>query len=159
VILICYDGSADAQAATDRAGELFGEQPATVLTVWERFIDVMGRTGAGIGFAGTLDTQEIDAASEQAARERADAGAGRARRAGLRAQSQTRAREVTIAETILAVADEVGASAVVLGTRGLTGLKSLLLGSVSHAVLQRADRPVVVVPSPEIAAKRASHRP
>ena len=40
MILICYDGSADAQAATDRAGELFGAQPATVLTVWERFLDV-----------------------------------------------------------------------------------------------------------------------
>src|SRR5437899_6754520 len=158
MILICYDGSADAQAATDRAGELFGAQPATVLVVWERFIDVMGRSGAGLG-VGIVDTEELDAASEQAARERADEGAERARRAGLHAQPQTRAREVTIAETILAVADEAGASAVVLGTRGLTGLKSLLLGSVSHAVLQDADRPVVVVPSPEIAAKRASRRP
>ena len=77
MILICYDGSADAQAATDRAGELFGAQPATVLTVWERFVDVMGRSGAGLG-VGIVDTEELDAASEQAARERADEGAERA---------------------------------------------------------------------------------
>ena len=42
---------------------------------------------------------------------------------------------------------EIGADAILMGTRGLTGLKSVVLGSVSHAVLQRADRPVVVVPS------------
>jgi nucleotide-binding universal stress UspA family protein len=47
----------------------------------------------------------------------------------------------------------------VLGTRGLTGVKSLLLGSVSHAVLQHADRPVIIVPSPETARERAAHRP
>jgi hypothetical protein len=34
------------------------------------------------------------------------------------------------------------------------GLKSLLLGSVSHAVLQRADRTVIVVPSPAVASSR-----
>jgi nucleotide-binding universal stress UspA family protein len=59
-------------------------------------------------------------------------------------------------ETIPSEADEVAADAIVLGTRGLTGLKSLMLGSVSHAILQHADRPVIVVPSPEVAARRAA---
>ena len=45
-----------------------------------------------------------------------------------------------------------------LGTRGLTGLKSLFLGSVSHAALEHADRPVMVVPSGEVAAARAADR-
>jgi nucleotide-binding universal stress UspA family protein len=46
-----------------------------------------------------------------------------------------------------------------MGSRGLTGVKSLLLGSVSHAVIQHADRTVIVVPSPEVAAARARERP
>jgi hypothetical protein len=41
-----------------------------------------------------------------------------------------------------------------MGSRGLTGLKSLLLGSVSHAVVQRADRTVIIVPSSEVARSR-----
>ena len=33
-----------------------------------------------------------------------------------------------------------------------------LLGSVSHAVLQHADRPVVVVPGAQVARKRSERR-
>jgi nucleotide-binding universal stress UspA family protein len=157
VILLCYDGSSDAKAAIDRAGELLSGQAATVLTVWEPFIDLMARSGASLGLP-PLDSAEIDAATEQAARERADEGVERALGVGFKAQPRTRSHGTTIAETILAEADEVGADAIVLGTRGLTGLKSLLLGSVSHALLQHADRTVIVVPSPEVAAERAAHR-
>jgi nucleotide-binding universal stress UspA family protein len=159
VILIAYDGSQDARSAIDHAGELLSGEPATVVTVWEPFVDMMARTGAGLGLApGIVDFEEIDRAYERSARERADEGVERAQRAGLNAQPRTRARHTTIAEAILTEAEEVRARAIVMGTRGLTGIKSVLLGSVSHAVLQHADRPVIVVPSPDVANKRASHR-
>lgn len=45
-------------------------------------------------------------------------------------------------------ADRIDASAILMGSRGLTGFKSVLLGSVSHGVIQHADRTVIVVPSP-----------
>jgi len=158
VILIAYDGSADAQAAVDRAGELLKGQPATVLTVWERLVDVVARTGAGMPI-GEVDYDRLDRSSEDQARQRAEEGAERAQRAGLKPRARTSVRENSVAATILAQADDVGASAIVMGSRGLTGLKSLLLGSVSHGVLQHADRPVIVVPSPTAVAERAAHRP
>jgi nucleotide-binding universal stress UspA family protein len=158
VILICYDGSSDAQAAIERAGDLLSGEPATVLTVWEPFIELMARTGAGLAYgADTLNADELDAASEDSARKRADEGVAHAKRVGLNAQPRTRALVTTVAEAVLAEAEELDAKAIVLGSRGLTDVKSLLLGSVSHAVLQHTDRPVIVVPSPEAAeARRAS---
>ena len=158
VILIAYDGSADAQAAIDTAGQLMKGQPATVLTVWERLTDVVARTGAGVPI-GEVDYESVDQSSKDQAHQRAEEGAERAKRAGLEPRARTSVREDSIAATILAQADEVGANAIVMGTRGLTGIKSLLLGSVSHGVIQHADRPVVVVPSPATASERAAHRP
>lgn len=160
MILIGYDGSSDAQAAIRHAAESLAGQDATVLTVWEPFMSVMARSGAGLGYGGALPVriEEIDQESKQSARTRAGEGAERARRAGLDAQARVESRSVTVADAILAVADEINATSIVIGTRGLTGFRSLLLGSVSHAVLQHANRPVTVVPSPEVAAARAVQR-
>jgi nucleotide-binding universal stress UspA family protein len=159
VIVIGYDGSADARAAIEQAGRLLPGQHATVVVVWEPFVEVLARTGAGLGVvAPMVDYAEIDAATEEAARSRAAEGAGLARDAGLDAEPDTRMRETTIADAILAAAEAVDATAIVLGTRGLTGVKSVVLGSVSHAVLHHADRPVIVIPSPEVAQERAAHR-
>jgi nucleotide-binding universal stress UspA family protein len=55
-------------------------------------------------------------------------------------------------------ASRADAGAIAVGSRGLGGFGSLLLGSVSHALLQQADRPVVIVPSPKVAQKRNEHR-
>ena len=157
MILIAYDGSADAQAAIDRAADLFGGETATVFVVWERFVDIVTRAGAGMPI-GEIDYEALDHGYDEQARRRAEEGAERARNAGLDAQARVGVREHTIATTILAEADELGVNAIVLGTRGLTGLKSLLLGSVSHAVVQHAHVPVLVVPSAETAAERAALR-
>jgi len=159
VIVIGYDGSDDARAAIEQAGKLLGGGRATVVVVWERFVEVLAHTGAGLGMvAPMVDYAEIDAATEESARQRAEEGAKLARDAGFEADATSRVRETSIAEAILAEADAVTADAIVLGTRGLTGVKSVVLGSVSHAVLHHADRPVVVVPSPEVAKERAAHR-
>ena len=157
MILIAYDGSPDAQAAIQRAGKLISGRPATVLSVWERFQDVMARSGTGMP-VGALDYDALDRSYEEQARERAEEGAELARGCGLEAHARIGVRIGSIADAILSAADELDAEAIVLGTRGRGGFKSLLLGSVSHAVAQQADRPVIVIPSPELAEARASRR-
>lgn len=156
MILASYDGSADAQAAIDHAARLMPGAETTVLTVWEPFQAAMSRTGGkGMGMGTSYPVNsEIDAANEEAARARAAEGAERATAAGLVAEPRIAVRQDGIAGAILAVADELGADAIVLGTRGLTGIRSMLLGSVSHTVLQHADRSVIVVPSPAIVDER-----
>ncbi len=158
MVLICYDGSPDAKTAITTAGELLQGHPAIVLTVWEPFMEVMTRTPSGFGMApGMVNVDEIDTANEQGAHVRAQEGVKLAAEAGLAAQPRCRSQVTSVADAILDEAEEVGADAIVIGSRGLTGIKSVLLGSVSHHVIQHADRAVIVVPSAEIAAARA-HR-
>lgn len=49
------------------------------------------------------------------------------------------------AEEILALAEEVGAHLILIGSRGRTGLKRVLMGSVSEKVVREALCPVLVV--------------
>lgn len=52
------------------------------------------------------------------------------------------------AEVVLRVAREVGASLIVLGTRGRSGLGRLLMGSVAEQVVRAAECPVLTVTAP-----------
>ena len=67
MILICFDGSKDARAAIERAAELFARQPATILTVWQPFLEVAARSTVGFGLVPSIpDAEEIDEASRRA---------------------------------------------------------------------------------------------
>lgn len=48
-------------------------------------------------------------------------------------------------EGIVAVAEEIGAGLIVLGSRGLGGVRRALMGSVSDSVVRHAHCPVMIV--------------
>ena len=50
-----------------------------------------------------------------------------------------------IDQGILQVADEIKADIIVLGTRGLSPLRGAIMGSVSHALIEKATCPVLIV--------------
>lgn len=145
MILIAYDGSDDSRAAVAQAAKLFPGQSATIVTVWEHFVDTFARAGAPAGAA--IDYETIDRAAREGAEQRAAEGAALASESGLQATGVTADLHTNVADAILAKASELGADVIVVGTRGLSGIKSALLGSVSHGVVHHADRPVVVIPT------------
>jgi nucleotide-binding universal stress UspA family protein len=79
---------------------------------------------------------------QEAARERLEAAAAGIDASGIE-QVHTRLLAGQPVESILEVVDEIQAELVVLGTRGLSGLKHLLLGSTAARVVQHARCPVL----------------
>lgn len=74
----------------------------------------------------------------------AESAATRAREAGA-AKVHTRVVGGEYADKILEVAEEIGADMIIVGSRGLGRLKGLLVGSVSHKVVQYAKCSVMTV--------------
>jgi nucleotide-binding universal stress UspA family protein len=146
-ILLCYDGSEDAQRAVQFARDQLAGRRVVVVTAWEPYLPVF--TGAP-GWPVTGDAPMRDNASRLAAE-----GCERARACGLDASPRTQEADDGVARALLNAADDEDAGAIVVGSRGLTGVRRLVLGSVAHALVQHARRPVVVVPSRALADARA----
>lgn len=154
-ILIAYDGSDAARAAVREAGALFAPTRALVLTVWEPGLTQVMLTPDPVGMGGTMMpydpavARDIERASEEHAQQVAQDGARLAREVGLDAEALTAQDDLTPHDAIVAAAEAHDVRAIVIGSRGLRGLKSKLLGSTSAHVLHHALRPVVVVRHPD----------
>lgn len=141
-ILICYDGSKEADQAIESAAALLKSHRAVVLDVGPTLTAAESFAAISSVVPGTAfdDLNTADALT------RARAGAERARAAGFEAEARA-TLDTPAWEGIVAVADEIHAAAIVVGSRGLTGARSALEGSVSHEVAEHAGRPVLVVPA------------
>jgi nucleotide-binding universal stress UspA family protein len=146
-LLLCYDGSDDARHAIDYAGELFAGKRALVVTVWRPAVGLGGLGVAG-ETAGMVDFFELDQVAAKHAGRVAEEGVRIAQSAGLQAESLAIKAEGSVWKAILETADQHDAASIVMGSRGLTGLRSMLLGSVSNGVVHHAERPALVIPRP-----------
>jgi nucleotide-binding universal stress UspA family protein len=150
-ILIAYDGSDTARRAVHEAAELFGSRRALVVTVWERGLAyevgamAADSTGQGPAPVDTAAAQEVDDASQAHAHRLAEDGAQLAKSLGLQAEPLAIADEGNVADAIVELARKRDVAAIVVGSRGLTGLRARLEGSTSSGVAKHASCPVVLV--------------
>jgi len=138
-ILICYDDSPGARHAIEVAAALLPQRHAVVLDV-ASFV-TLAETYATLGPV----TPPLGEINRDDALSRAAIGADLARACGFTAEPRADVSSPTWG-AVVEVADEIGAAAIVLGSRGLTGVKELLGGSFSHDVAEHAGRPVLIVP-------------
>jgi nucleotide-binding universal stress UspA family protein len=138
-VIIAYDGSPGSHAAIRRAAELFASREATVVTAWSSVLMV---APAGFGIPAYLD--DLDPELEKRAAETAEEGAELAREAGLAARPLV-VRGSPPWSALVRAADEMEAAVVVVGARGLSPVRSALLGSTSSGVVHHTNRPVLVV--------------
>jgi nucleotide-binding universal stress UspA family protein len=145
--LFCYDGSEESRRALASVTGLLASTTAVVLTVWQPLTARLAESG-GFGVFALEDESEIDDSERAAALEAAQDGARRAGEIGLDATARVEEAGFTVWQTIVGVADELDAGLIVCGTRGRGSLRTALLGSTSHSVLQHAGRPVLISPDP-----------
>jgi nucleotide-binding universal stress UspA family protein len=152
-LLVGYDGTTASQHAVREAGKLLAGKPTLVVVVWKAGLafELIELPASSIGLPpAPLDIRtalEAESSLYEGAQRAAEQGAELARSAGLEAEPLVVAEDpdITIAETLLRVARERDAQAIVVGAHGHSGL----LGANARTVVREADRPVLVVREPQ----------
>jgi nucleotide-binding universal stress UspA family protein len=88
--------------------------------------------------------EELESITEQRARNVLEAEAEEVRSAGGMV-AQAHLREGGAPHEIVALAEDTGVGLIVIGSRGHGGIRRVLMGSVSDAVVRHAHCPVLVV--------------
>ncbi|MGH2851728.1 MAG: universal stress protein, partial [Solirubrobacteraceae bacterium] len=130
-VLLCYDGSDQAKHAIAVAGRLFSGADTHVLHVWEPVERIVARYAVLAPFMGE-EIGQADTNIESEASALAAAGVELAQAAGLSASPRIESFESTVWETVLAVAENLGADVIVTGTRSLHGLREVIANTLSH---------------------------
>lgn len=137
-ILLPVDGGAPAEAATDHAIELATSVGAALHVVY--VVDVPALQTYRMAADETIEAyREEGEGIVEAVEERANA-------AGV--DIETTILEGSPAAEIVALADDVDADVIVMGTHGRRGVERYVLGSVTEKVLRQTDRPVLAVSLP-----------
>jgi nucleotide-binding universal stress UspA family protein len=149
-VVVAFDGSPAALRALQEAAELLAPRPGLVVVVWEAGVayDFASIPSASLDLPpAQFDLRpaaELDEALAADAREMARRGAAVATSLGMPADGLAVADAMTVGDTLVRLAGEVDAAAVVVGRHGHSALRDVLLGSTANHVIRNAPCPVVV---------------
>ncbi|HET6694989.1 MAG TPA: universal stress protein [Gaiellaceae bacterium] len=136
-IVIATDGSEGAEAAAAAGARVAGTHATSAVLVYVR---------PSIGALGEPYYQEK--LSEQMAHARVALDRAKELVAQEGVEAEEEILEGNAADRVVQFARDRNAPLIVVGSRGLGAVAGAVLGSVSTAIIHRADRPVLVVPTP-----------
>jgi nucleotide-binding universal stress UspA family protein len=148
-ILLATDGSEEAGLAARTAADL-AEKTGSEL----HLVHVFGIASVGPpvypeatelqGVEREAEIEQRQRISEQRSREVLEAEVEKLRSTG-GTVAQAHLIEGRVAQEVVALAEEIGAGLIVMGSRGHGGIRRALMGSVSDSVVRHAHCPVLVV--------------
>ncbi len=139
IILVATDFSETAELALDRALELAQRHESEIMLVHVMQPELPVVAAPDM----MVVPPDYEALLREASNEGLSQSADRVRKAGVRVQ--TRLEVGSPASRITTCAQEIGAELIMIGTRGNTGFKHLMLGSVAEEVVRMAEQPVLTV--------------
>ena len=140
-IVIAFDGSDDSVKAVRLAGSVASKYASTVTLVHvvkTPLVDMSAAAGMPMP-----DYSVLERAAKTAGENVLAKGLSLAAEMGLKAKGEL-VDAPSVVEAIVNFAEKEGADLVVVGTRGMTGFKQLILGSVSSGLVSHAKCPVLV---------------
>ena len=140
-VLVAVDFTETSDKAFDFALELAAKFAADVTAVHAFEIPVIGFPDGAL-----VATADIAARIQESARQGLDAAVTARLGRGVKITSVL--REGAAQEEIRAVAEEIRADLIVIGTHGRKGLARALLGSVAENVIRTVKTPVLVIHGP-----------
>ncbi len=135
-ILLAVDGSENALRAAKTAGDLAREMNSTEMRIVVAFDSIpayMGEPNVEIAIQARMK-------EAQAILEKAQQAVGK-----LNVETHTELIEGSPAEAIIEVAKTRNSNIIVMGSRGLSSIAEMVLGSTSHKVVSHAPCPVLII--------------
>jgi nucleotide-binding universal stress UspA family protein len=138
-VILCWDGSSEAEHAINAAAALFGRHRTGVVLL--AYVPTEERRGLLAGWSGP----DAPPMSPPDAEEMLARGVEAATTTGITAEGVLVAAEQKTAEVIARVADERDAAVVVMGQGNRSAVGRMVLGSVAREVLSGQHRPVLLI--------------
>lgn len=156
-VLVPTDGSDNAERAVRFSAQVADRRHQAEVTVVYVHLLTPGVThsGASVLEPGQSPTQEHPAPLSEPGREELVHAQAIVDHAVAEIRTLVTSPDVTVSgrvvvnnrvdQGILKVADEIKADIIVVGTRGLSPLRGAIMGSVSHALIEKAACPILIV--------------